>query len=145
MMAADPSSLAASFRSETTGRTPLSGVRRAYYSGYALELLRGLILEERNGGRHLPRAIVATMAFLEGLEPFEPVLSAHLMALLYPMASSHFVHEVADAIELWMEACQNAEVARLLHDLHRTSTEQTTFETYGQWADNIDSKTRNKP
>ncbi len=82
----------------------MSDERRAYFERLAPLLLDGLVRSVRASGMSDADAIAAAMTMLESVQSREPLLVARLMALLYPRADNHYLHEICDAIELYMDA-----------------------------------------
>lgn len=82
-------------------------------------------------------AIAATMTTLEGWMETHPEVAAPLMAWLYAEAQATYLHEICDAIELWLDACRAPEAAEQLTRLATTWAEHPLHARVTRWATEV--------
>jgi hypothetical protein len=101
--------------------------------GSRCTLVSLLELERHEGKEEVP-AIQRTMRLLESLMQADPVIAGSLMVQLYPVASGEYLYETCDAIELWMTAIHNAELAGYVATVAASEHDDALRTKYDQWA-----------
>lgn len=82
-------------------------------------------------------AVSATMALLETMMETAPRVAEYLMIKLYPIASSLFMHDVCDAIELWLLENASPELASLIGQLANEEKDPLTARRMLEWANGM--------
>jgi hypothetical protein len=77
--------------------------------------------------------VYPAMGVLERLFDADPVVGGTLMAHLYPIASRARMHDVCDAIELWMHHKGNAALAQTLRDNHHAEQDEALQRKHQMW------------
>lgn len=78
-------------------------------------------------------AIVETMATLEAMMPARAEVAGYLLARLFPVAGARYLHHVADAIDLHMDASVSGGLADSLQALAREGVRPRLQKRYLQW------------
>jgi len=88
--------------------------------------------EAQTGGR--ADAIRKTMSLLEGAMERDPVMAARLMCSLYPLAGEALLHEVCDAIDIWIYEYHPRELAEVFRKKAQNTSTGYMRTKYMEWA-----------
>lgn len=84
-------------------------------------------------------ALVSFMTLLESMMDVDQVVATCLMTRLYPVASQIYLHEVCDAIDLWMDQASGEELEKYLK-IDAAWRGNSMAAKYKQWLKNIEKK-----
>ena len=100
----------------------------------ASHLVAKLVQNERRNCKTEEDAVSNVMLHLESLGNSFPLLACVLMAHLWPLAAGGlFLHEVCDAIDLWIQGCDSPELARQIKLIAASEADPDTRRHYQQW------------
>jgi hypothetical protein len=105
--------------------------------GLEEELLSEMLSVLASRGALGDRAIPLAMARLEALAEVDFMIAGALMARLCPRAAKAFMHDVADAIDLWFGASRNSELAELFQQAAERERDPRMGSFYRNWAENL--------
>jgi hypothetical protein len=74
------------------------------------------------------------MSLLESAMEAEPALATRLMGCLYPLAARLFLHEVCDAIDIWIYEYHPAELAEVFRRKAQDISTGYMRKKYLEWA-----------
>jgi hypothetical protein len=77
------------------------------------------------------------MAFLESVTEKDQSVGGTLMTRLYPIASRELIHEICDAIELWLERARSRQLSERLKELAADPANHEMANRYRGWAEII--------
>lgn len=130
--------LARALMADPRDRAALDGAAAQIAAGRGARLLAALVDARRDAhGAVTDASIVGTMATLEAVMPARSAVAGYLMARLSPVASARYLHHVADAIDLHMDASASGELADALEALAGEGIRPRTQRHCRQWADAI--------
>ncbi len=120
----------------------LSSVAVYIDAGMGAQIFNMLLNKGLDAEKRKEIQIVKTMSFLEKLMDISPVIAGYLMGRLYPMAGKMHLHEVCDAIELWMHANKDENLAGSLMKLANEGVRPLLQKRYIAWATRIRENTK---
>lgn len=139
-MSTEPArSIVNDLRDESKRAGAISTAEHSLTPECAKDLLLALLDLERASSSE-QWAIDKTMTFLEVLMEESPLLGAALMAVLYPLASDAFLHEVCNGIEFWIEDSREARLVEILQSLASGASDQRLARRYNRWVDSINAR-----
>ena len=83
-------------------------------------------------------AVAKTMALLEGAMDRDPTSVAQLMGALYPIAAENYLHEICDAIDIWIYDYHPEATASAFRDKADRLPPGHLKRKYAEWATLID-------
>jgi hypothetical protein len=135
----DIKELATSLCSELVGSTYVR-IARAVVEAEAEDVVMAnlVALQETRLGDRID-AIRKTMSLLESAMERDPAIAARLMGSLYPLAAQAFLHEVCDAIDIWIYEYHPAELATVFRRKAEGNSTGHMGKKYLEWATVIDN------
>jgi hypothetical protein len=107
--------------------------KAAIQTGSALELVKDLISGETATCENEVDSVSQAMLLIEALGKTDPVTACILMAHLWPIAGRLYMHDVCDAIDLWIWKYNSPELAshlRLIASLEKDQFIQQHFQSW---------------
>jgi hypothetical protein len=102
------------------------------------QVVAELISHERTGGATEEEAVAKTQTKLESLSNMSQPIACILMASLWRIAGKIVgMHDVADAIDLWIQDCKSNELKVRLKLLSLSEDDAITRRHYEQWIKNM--------
>jgi hypothetical protein len=135
----DVMELASSLCSELVESTPLKSAKVVVEAEAEDTVMANLVaLQETRLGSRID-GIRETLSLLESAMEREPVIAARLMASLYPLAGQALLHEVCDAIDIWIYECHPAELVEAFSRKAEGIASGPMGKKYLEWARVIDN------
>ncbi|MDB4928827.1 MAG: hypothetical protein JWM10_1311 [Myxococcaceae bacterium] len=113
--------------------TALDAAAAQVAAGRGEHVLAALLEARSDGDGEADAAIVDAMSTLEAMMPARPAVAGYLMARLHPVAGGRYLHHVADAIDLHMDASASAGLADSLSALAAEGVRPRSRKRYLQW------------
>jgi hypothetical protein len=130
--------LAFALNRELVTATPLHTAQAAVEAKAEDILIHHLVaLQESDLGSQAD-AIRKIMSLLESAMEREPAIATRLMGCLYPLAAQLFLHEVCDAIDIWIYEYHPAELAEVFRKKAQDIATGYMGRKYMEWATAID-------
>ncbi len=129
--------LGRALRDDPRNRASLSLAAAQIESGRGEHLFKALLDARREGEADEEAAVLATMTSLDAMMRIDPGVAGYLMARLFPVAGRRYLHQVADAIDLWIDASTSAELADTLTRLANEGVRPLLRKRYEAWSAKI--------
>ena len=127
--------LARALTATPTEREALAAAARRIEEGGGRMLFEALVNEQRGEDVDRRTVVDRVMRVLEAIFNADAAVAAHLMALLFPLASHRGVHETADAIPLFLTDNGDPRVVDVLTRLAADRTVSPRIKkAYANWA-----------
>lgn len=97
--------------------------REIIENGGSSRLLLELVSSEKQIDLNQESVVRQTMSVLESFADKAPDLACILMCDLWSLASDQFIHDVCDAIDLWIASCDSKELVGHLKELAKSESE----------------------
>jgi len=89
--------------------------------------------------RSAERRTARSATAFELIEDADPVVAGYFVALLYPVASDAFLHDICDGIAMSIAMQHSATLAPILRDLASNEGDDDIAKRYREWAENIEA------
>jgi hypothetical protein len=130
--------IAKAIHSDPQDRASLERAELALGQGKGDQILQALITMQSTLPDEYP-TIAAVMALLERIIKVAPRVGQHLMIKLYAIADPLFMHDICDAIELWLTEQGSAELAGMIKSLADAEQDELLKRRMLEWADGMPS------
>jgi hypothetical protein len=119
-------------QTSTFGPVQLRVIDGIVSSGVASRLIHDMLTRNQSAEGGEARAVQKAMQQLEALAEASPVIARVLMAALWPTANRLRLHEISDAIDLWVADSNSDELRQQIQCIAKSEQDEGSRKHLGQ-------------